>query len=248
MRVLTITCMTGGVRERNMTEQLMVQLENGYNAADCHGSVVCVLQGTHEHITSPLPLRVPPAVRYRTPRFGTNKGFARGMNAALFAGAFDEKFDAVLCINNDVEPPEGGRWLDRLLRELWFNPDKVIVPTTNYTGVKEQERQLPTTEEPFDLPETPAVCWLLSWHVCERVFARSKPLQLFREDFGPAWGEDTYASALLRKVLDDPKPFRVVPEAWIKHIGAVTSSHVKPSVKMEAVRRARAAIAADGLA
>jgi len=90
---------------------------------------------------------------------------------------------------------------------------------------------------PFDVPSTPAVCWLLPWAACKVLFKHSGGHgKLFREDIGRAWGEDGFASAALQRDFD-PNPFRIVPRSFVRHLGERTSSQVPSGEKMKSYQK-----------
>ncbi len=237
MDVLTITCYTGDRTHAEMTANMIGGVSDAYGVAGIKGEISVIGQGADAALQLPLYSSV------KVQRWPHNRGFAIGMNGALSQGAMTQSPMAVLCINNDVTFPRDD-WLLKLLEEGHLD-DRIAVPTTDYTGQKAQERQGFEDKDPFELEDTPAICWLLPWAACKVLFERSGgPFKLFREDLGMAWGEDTYAAAVLRKRWQ-PKPFRVVPRAFIHHHGARTSHKIPPGKKMDSVRKARALIESE---
>lgn len=237
MDLLTITCYTGDHAE--MTSRLVDGIADAHQFAGVKGRMFVVEQGVSETMgmfgdQGPLKLA--------TRKIPHNLGFSVGMNLALKEGLQGWEQGrhpyAVLCINNDVEFPSRS-WLKSLLEEGKLD-DHVAVPTTNYTGQKKQERGGWKDEDAFDLEDTPAVCWMLPWGACGVLseHAGGEGMQLFREDLGRGWGEDNYAAASLRKHWR-PKPFRVVPRAFIYHHGALTSGQIPARTRMESVAKAR---------
>lgn len=226
MNLLAVTCYTGD--DYQMTQRMIDGLRN--SEFDGNLTVSVIAQGADKLVEADVVVRR-----------AKNQGFAVGMNSALFHGALDGNPDAVLCINNDVEFPVE-MWLNELVENL--SHDRVIVPTTSYTAAKEQERSAYEDAEPFDHGDTPAVCWLMSWPVCVKLFTYTGSYRLFREDFGMAWGEDSYSAAVFRRVLHS-KPFLIVPRAFIHHLGARTSSKIPASARMAAVAKSREAVKKD---
>lgn len=229
MKLLAITCYTGPKAWAQMTRVMLDGLVRAFEHAGVPPNIYVVAQGADAGVGDG---------DWKLYKNGVNKGFAHGMNAALgYALINGERPDAVLCINNDTEIRRED-WLKVLIEEGGV-PDQVAVPTTNYTGQIAQSASGWEDRDAFDLSDTPAVCWLLPWSACEKLFETSGgTLHLFRQDLGMAWGEDTFAAAMLRRHWRK-EPFRVVPRAWLFHHGAVTSSRISGGVKMASYRKAR---------
>jgi hypothetical protein len=206
-----------------------------YKASELVGTISVVAQGAAKL----LGFKDRENVKFIQTAIPKNKGFAEGMNLAYRRGAAGGGHDAVLCINNDVEMPDL-EWLGKLIEEGCLG-SQVACPTTNYTGCREQEAKGYEDRAAFNVPSTPAVCWLLPPRACEILFRRQGDQNLFRPDLGLAWGEDTFASAVLCHEFNT-KPFRVVPRAWIRHLGARTSSKVPTKKRMDSWGKARALI------
>ena len=62
---------------------------------------------------------------------------------------------------------------------------------------------------------------------------------LYKDLGGRCWGEDNYTAGVVRAKVR-PDPFKIVPRAWIHHLGAKTSSKVPADEKMRAHREAHA--------
>lgn len=173
-----------------------------------------------------------------------NEGFAIGMNKSLGRGLLrEDPYDYYLCFNNDIDFTQNPNWLKELL--LHADDQHVMVPTTNYTACKEQRAKGPSSKFAFEHTDTPAVLWMFPRRILQ-LMLEAQDGKLFREDLGRAWGEDTYASAMLRKLVG-PKPFLIVPMAWVHHHGERTSSKIPVGERMAAVKKARELIKKHGL-
>lgn len=242
MKLLVVTCFTGDKSDIAITRGMLTDLVNSMKAVDGLTATISVMaQDVRGKGFKPDG---DSGFAWHVQRRMKNLGFARGMNDAYHMAllALDDRPDFVLCINNDIRMPSM-LWLYELFQEA--EDAKVLCPTTNFTGTKEQQAKGPEDRAPFYHGVTPAVCWLLPWSACMRLGAHYRAQKLFREDFGPAWGEDNYACAVLRS--HDPQPFKIVPKAWIHHIGSVTSSRVSAMDRIRAVKRATQAIKEEGL-
>jgi hypothetical protein len=189
-------------------------------------------------ILNALPPRVleGPALPIGFEEVPENKGFAYGMNEALKNGAADyPDYDAVLCINNDILMPDK-LWFKHLLDA--YSEDRIMCPKTNFTGVDEQRSKKPENKPHFDHGTTPAVCWLIPRKIVSSIASHLKG-RLFPDDLGGrAWGEDVYVSAFVRTKIA-PRPFRIVPKAWIHHIGGQSSEKIPVPERLRAGGEAR---------
>ncbi len=236
MNLLTITCYTGNAGFADMTHRMVQGVFDAYADAGIEGTISVFAQGADKG----LGFESNSAVEFLLTRHPKNLGFGIGMNRALGSGALMDYPDAVLCINNDIEFPH----LDWLTHLLAAARDRVAVPTNTYCCNAQQQRSAREDKDPFDVTDTPAVCWLLPWAACKVLFQQIGSFKLFREDLGLAWGEDSYSSAVLRHKWH-AKPFRVVPRGFVVHLGARTSSQIPAKARMNAVRKARSLIAED---
>lgn len=236
--ILAVTCYTGAKQDSEMTLSMLKGLVDAAKFAECDLTMCVVAQdaGWGVHM---------PEDSFNFCVRGKNRGFSWGMNEALREGIKkSEKYDYLLCINNDIEFPDR-HWLARLL--IHTNEQKVLCPMTNFTACDAQRSGGPIhNREPFSVESTPAVLWLIPWETLKDVMGYIGPGCLFREDIGRAWGEDTYTAAVLRKVLS-PKPFRIVPSSWVRHLGSKTSSRIPASERMANVRRVKELMKKEGL-
>ena len=231
MKLLAITCYTGGVPMADMTHRMVAGLFSSFEEAGLEGMISVCAQGADKE----LGFTDRGKVAFQQLVMPDNRGFAIGMNLALAAASPYVPFDAVLCLNNDLEFPHVD-WLKNLIATVNLETH-VGAPTNTYSSSSEQQRPHREDRDPVNSRITPAICWLLSWRSCGILFDQLGFLHLFREDLGRAWGEDVYSAAYLRKGLGT-KPFRIVPRAWVKHLGARTSSLIPVAERLAANRKA----------
>ncbi len=237
MKLLVITCYTGGQDHADMTETMLrdlcvsIERTGASFGTDFHISV----------LAQETSAKWPPIVEERKAitfeESRENKGFAAGMNLALENGDKDyPDWTALLCINNDIFMPHKG-WFSEML--MAYDKARIICPMTNFTGVNEQRSKAPQNKPYFDHVTTPAVCWLIPREVVKVIQADLKKGRLFPDDLGGrAWGEDVYVAALVRTKVA-PRPFRIVPKAWIHHIGGQTSEKIPAGERLKAGGEAR---------
>lgn len=222
INILAITCWTGGKAEARMTDRMIKDVEAAAGLIDANLFFSVVGQGTTARIREAEEIVV-----------AKNEGFAKGMNRAFREAPL--KGQLTLCINNDIEAPDRS-WLRELLNEIEFR--RILCPTTNFTGVNEQRADKATQNKAFNHPAAPAVCWLMPQVITGILGQHLGVGTIFPEDLGGrAWGEDTYVAGFLRDVLD-PKPFRIVPRAWIRHLGERTSRRIPVKERMKATKEA----------
>jgi hypothetical protein len=239
LKLLVITCWCGGQSYADMTSKMIDDLAKSIpDYVDwCLG---IFRQGVPDDVT----LMLPPGVGQRVENASSvkNLGFARGMNGAYQAGTRYFMPDYVLCINNDMEMPHIA-WLHELFQE--FEPRNVLCPTTNYTSVNEQREQDYKDEDPRRHGVTPGMCWLMDMSTIDVLEEHLGEGKLFPEDLpGRAWGEDNYVAGLMRTKIN-PVPFKIVPRAWIRHLGAKTSSVIPSEEKMACHREAHRRMKAE---
>ena len=243
MNLLAITCYAGGKEYLGMTQKMLSDLSDSLGAANANQlldrwQISVLAQGIRG-------CKWPEITNYTTfEEVAKNVGYAFGMNRAFKNGVADlPDYDAVLCLNNDIEMPNKG-WLAELLFE--YVEDRILCPKTNYTSVNEQRATKPEDKPPLDHGVTPAVCWLMPRPVVAAITGHLKG-KLFPEDLGGrAWGEDNYTSGVVRTKVNR-RPFRIVPRSWIKHLGAKTSSKVPPEERMRAHHEAHRRMKSEGM-
>lgn len=247
LKLLVITCWCGGQDYADMTTKMLTDL-----AASMPEYVDWRLgifrQGVPDDVTLMLPEGVSKCVEYASSV--KNLGFSKGMNGAYQAGIRYFTPDYVLCINNDMEMPYTPGLHDHTpwLHDLFFETDDrhVICPTTNYTSVNEQREESYKNEAPRYHGVTPGMCWLIPATIVKVIEEHLGEGKLFPEDLGGrAWGEDNYVAGLLRTKIG-PTPFKIVPRAWIRHLGAKTSSVIPSEEKMKCHREAHRRMKAEG--
>lgn len=211
MKVLAVTCYTGGEELVEMTEQTLQQLRStAPPSATLH--VCSTAQGAARIIET----------EGRWAWSFKNEGFAAGMNASIEEGVdFFGAPDYVLCFNNDLEFPHRN-WLQVLLDAA--TPSFITVPATDKTALHKQPGPLPRPS--FRTEEASAYCWLVPFAWCEHLKQRHG-WWLFDPAFF-AYGEDNWTAFLLSKAFG-PKIFRMVPRSFVRHLRHQTSRHVKLS-------------------
>lgn len=215
MKVLAVTCLTGGPDLVAMAQRCLdgIRCTNiGIRDLDMRFSVIA--QGVDGDCAMPLASWIK--------RLPENRGFAAGMNLAIEqAVAFGHIPEWILCFNTDLEFPNHD-WLRTLLSAA--SPKRIVCPATDKTALYKQRG--PLDRNPFDTQEVSAYCWLVPFAWCE-FLKETYGFWLFDEDFF-AFGEDNWTSFLLAKRFG-PQIFRIVPRAFVRHLRSKTSSIVKPS-------------------
>lgn len=247
MNLLAITCYAGGKEYLGMTQKMLSDLRDSLGAANANHlldrwQISVLAQGIRGCEWPEITKAKNSLITFE--EVPKNLGYAFGMNMAFVNGVADfPDYDAVLCLNNDIEMPNKG-WLGELLSE--YVEDRILCPKTNYTSVNEQRATRPENKDPFDHGVTPAVCWLMPRPVVEAILKHLKG-KLFPEDLGGrAWGEDNYTAGVVRTKVNR-RPFKIVPRSWIKHLGARTSSKVPPEERMRAHHEAHRRMKAEGM-
>lgn len=161
-----------------------------------------------------------------------NEGFAGGMEHAIRIGLEHGEPDYVLCYNNDVEFDHES--LRELILELRRTRALCAAPVTTFTKCLDQISESPRDRSPIFAGMVPAIVWLVPWNVC-RHFKAFYGCHLFQEGLGRAWGEDDLAAYRLRKMM--PKPFAIVPRAFVRHEGSVTSNTVPEQERMQSLQK-----------
>jgi len=208
MKILAITCYTGGEDLVQMTERCVESLWS------CKSFMKMDIFAIGQGVT-----------RAQFESAGTvhpkNHGFAWGMNEAIQDGVTEfGRPDYVLCFNNDLEFPDPN-WLQLLLEAA--RSDRITVPVTDKTALHKQARAV--DKPSFDVQEASAYCWLVPFEWC--LFLKQfYGWWLFDPEFF-AFGEDNKTAWLLSKAYG-PKVFRMVPRSFVKHLRHQTSDVVKP--------------------
>lgn len=226
-RILAFTCYTNGREHVTMTSDACSGMCDAFHWAGVDGMLSVCNQGAKPIDFSLWRYKV---VKSSLPE---NKGFAVGMNTAL--KAVKDQFDYYLCFNNDIDFSPDRLWLKEMLQVAV--PERVIVPRTTVTACKEQKGNGPLDKPAFDVPATPAVLWLIPGILMDELLKIGKG-NLFPESLGRAWGEDTVVASRLQKIVGK-NAFRIVPRAFVRHLGERTSLTIPVKERMEAVRRAR---------
>lgn len=213
MKILAVTCMTGGEELAAMTQDCLLELKDCV-PKDVELKTAVTAQGWTVLPTCPI------GTLYLAPE---NIGFAYGMNSAIAAGLTDGfKPDAVLCFNNDLQFPSKV-WLRKLTDIAEQAPDQILVPATDSAAIRIQPG--PRSKPSFPVQESSAYCWLVPFAWCQWL-KETYGFWLFDEDFAPAYGEDNWTAFLLSKQFGG-NVFRYVPRSFVKHLRARTSRTIK---------------------
>lgn len=220
MKVLAVTCYTGGAELVQMTSRcidaIRCGLPEGPDAVDfevsaCAQGVEHALDVDPDHFID----------------YGENVGFAFGMNLAIDNGVrFGGDPHWVLCFNNDLEFPDPN-WIGLLTAIAAARSDpklyKILVPATDSAAIRVQARA--QNKNSHDVQESSAYCWMVPFAWCQWL-KKTYGFWLFDEDFAPAYGEDNWTAFLLSKQFGE-NVFRFIPRAFVKHLRARTSRIVK---------------------
>ena len=152
-----------------------------------------------------------------------NIGFGRAVNLLIEREVFTEpleKFTHVLVLNNDLVFDDN-TWLHHLLAAVEGN--LVLSPCTDRTATKEALARGPVDIPPIRSRQVSAFCWLVPVPVIKAIKKRFG-FYLFHPDF-TNYGSDDATCAILRRHLD-PRPFKIVPRSWVRHLKAQTGNEM----------------------
>lgn len=203
--ILAITVYAGSKELVQMTEDMLQVFmhqkakldEEVVVTAVCNGAERPVAKGYADHRTF----------------FDENVGFGKAVNKTIeIAIACGDQFTDVLVMNNDLEFPNED-WLRQLIEAR--DGKRVVSPMTDKTAAKSARSKGPINKSPFQAAHVSAFCWLVPRSVISMFRGRYR-YPLFDPDFF-AYGEDDLAAAIMRKWIA-PKPFTVVPRAWVRHL------------------------------
>ena len=167
MKVLAVTCYTGGKELCVMTETMLKELQL---TSDCRVAVTVqgadwvVKQADFVHVSV------------------ENVGFAYGINRAIDLAVRTEKPDYILVLNNDLRFPRLD-WFVWLMKAA--GPDYITCPVTDQTALHAHPASVAVA--PLDVEELSAYCWLVPFGLCE-FLKKEYGFWLFSEDFAPAEG------------------------------------------------------------
>jgi hypothetical protein len=157
-----------------------------------------------------------------------NIGFGKGVNLLIQRELFDapkiegpHDVSHVLVLNNDLEFPNKN-WLAELLKER--EKSFVLSPCTDNTASESARNDRAHDLDARRAHQVSAFCWLVPVPVIKSLRKRFG-FNLFDPDFF-AYGEDDYTGAILRRYLD-PRPFKVVPRSWVRHLKGKTGAEMK---------------------
>lgn len=169
----------------------------------------------------------------------TNEGFGNAINLAIKRMVIEPKFlkitghdgktkpaglksdhTHVLLLNNDLEFPHVD-WLTQLGKEV--EGDLVLSPCTDITATKDAVSEGPREASPLRSPQISAFCWLVPVTTIEKI-RRKFTFPLFHPEFSN-YGSDDVTGAILRSLVS-PKPFKVVPRSWVRHLKARTANEL----------------------
>lgn len=237
MNILAITPYTGSEKLVKMTESMLAQF------ADI---VTCGLTGFDEKIeftvvavnnAASRPQRHPVTFHCHLEE---NVGFGNAINKAIESEIIQPPklktvhiasgttkptpqvvgITDVLLLNNDLQFPDTN-WLRELLRER--DGKHVLSPCTDVTATAEAVSNGARNVEPIMHREVSAFCWLVPVahvHALRKKFG----FNLFHQDFSN-YGSDDVTAACLRSIVG-PKPFKIVPRAWVRHLKAQTANEL----------------------
>ncbi len=212
MKILAVTCYTGGEELCRMTSRMLYDL-------------VGTPTGGANLVTSVVAQGATAALDIATLYFvdhPENVGFGFGMNLAIDNGVrLDGEPDYVLCLNNDLEFPNKN-WLKVLLKEV--SPNYVFVPATDKAAIVVQKG--PMALHSIAMQEMSGYCWLVPFKWCQWL-KKEHGFWLFSEEFG-SYGEDNWTAFLLSKQYGQ-LVFRYVRRSWVKHLRGRTAAVVKPN-------------------
>lgn len=156
-----------------------------------------------------------------------NEGFGNAVNLAIQREVFDmvkqgfpDHVTHVLVLNNDLEFPDP-QWLRELLDEL--EEVLVVTPCTNVTATKVAVAEAARDADSIRANQVSAFCWLVPVATIKRI-RKKFGFNLFHPEFSN-YGSDDVTSAILRSLLG-PKPFKVVPRSFIRHLKAQTANEL----------------------
>ena len=154
MRILAVTCFTGGEELAKMTQDCLLEL------AECVPTGVELKTSVVAQGWSALPT-CPIGTLYLAPH---NVGFAYGMNRAIEAGFIERKeFDYVLCFNNDLQFPNKG-WLRKLV-DIAEQTTQVLCPATDSAAHRTQTG--PEDKPSYPVDNNSAYAWLVPFKWCK---------------------------------------------------------------------------------
>ena len=205
-KILAITVYAGSEKLVEMTERMLRRLpicDPSWHVGKDHLHVVAVGNGAVRmvgdgRVDSHLELV-------------ENVGFGNAVNLAI-RDFMNKDVTDVLVLNNDLEFPYP-EWLAECCKER--DGKRIISPLTDRTATAAAKASGPRNQDPVLASQVSAFCWLVPRSVIE-LLRKKFGFPLFDPDFF-AYGEDDYTSAILRKHVD-PRPFKVVPRAWVRHL------------------------------
>jgi hypothetical protein len=237
MTILAITPYTGSEKLVKMTEAMLASFHDIVTAGlagfdpRIEVAVVAVNNAASREQTFPVTWHC---------HMGENVGFGRAINMAIEREIIeppklktvhvgtgkttktpqDVNITDILLLNNDLQFPDTN-WLAHLLRER--DGQHVLSPCTDVTATKQAVAPLALNLEPIMHREVSAFCWLVPVahvHALRKKFG----FNLFHPDFSN-YGSDDVTAACLRSIVG-PKPFKIVPRSWVKHLKAQTANEL----------------------
>lgn len=235
MTILAIVPYTGSEKLVQMTEEMLehlyAQVVAGAAGGANHFAVVAVNNAASRPQKFPVTWHC---------TMDENVGFGNAINKAIEAeiiqppklketnietgatksAAYQSTITDVLILNNDLQFPEHG-WLRALLDAR--DGKHVLAPCTDITATKEAVAAGARDLDPISHREVSAFCWLVPValiHAMRKKFG----FNLFHPSFSN-YGSDDVAAACLRSIVG-PKPFKIVPRSWVKHLKARTANEL----------------------
>lgn len=208
-----------------MLDQLLESIEEARtptlyasSQVDLHTRVLAICNGS-----TPFPRRRLHDLKTEMLQIDSNIGFAKGFNAGIRYFLDDRDVpDYWLILNNDLEFPNKG-WLRELVNERTIK--QVICPTTDRTATSLAVSGEPLDKDPIHTESVSAYAWMVPESI-RALIEEKEGFTFFDPDFD-SYGEDDWTSLLIQHHVG-PKPFRIVPRAWVQHLKARTTAEVKP--------------------
>lgn len=148
-----------------------------------------------------------------------NVGFGEAINRGIgyWEQASALKPDFYLLVNNDLQFPDPD-WLKELLAAT--EGRAICSPCTDITATPEATADGRRNAGPIRSAQVSAFCWLVP-SIVSRVLTERFGWAMFPPMFTNYGSDDATAAAL--RYIYGPKPFKVVPRSWVRHLKAQTA-------------------------
>jgi len=206
-KILVVTVYAGSKKLVEMTERMLLRLPlcdpRWHGLKSQALQVVAVNNGAERKVGEGLA--------DKHVNLTENVGFGKAINRAIEL-FFDKDTTDVLVLNNDLEFTHPD-WLAECMKVR--DGKRIISPFTDNTATSVARSDGPLNGASRRCRQVSAFSWLVPRSAIEMLRKRFG-FQLFDPDFF-AYGEDDLTAAILRKHVD-PRPFIVVPRAWVRHL------------------------------